>query len=101
MATTRGVEPLVREPTPPARLAVPARLRTGRPDQGERQRRRPYGIVLAGSGVDGLLGSSRWFVDDLNAAFAAGGFPGALRSGGYIEPPAGLREGHSWDLLRL
>lgn len=61
----------------------------------------PYGIALAGSGVDGLLGSSKWFVDDLNEAFAAGGFPGALWSEGYVDPPAGLREGLARDLLRL
>ncbi|GHH77309.1 hypothetical protein [Promicromonospora soli] len=61
----------------------------------------PYGIVLAGSGVDGRLGPSTWFVDDLNAAFAAGGFPGALYSEGYVDPPQGLREGLARDLLRL
>ncbi len=61
----------------------------------------PYGIILTGSGVDGLLGPTTWFVDDLNAAFAAGGFPGALHAEGYVDPPAGLREGLARDLLRL
>lgn len=61
----------------------------------------PYGILLSGSAVDGLVGPTTWFVDDLNDAFAAGGFPGALRAEGYVDPPAGLREGLARDLLRL
>ncbi|WP_051433270.1 hypothetical protein [Promicromonospora kroppenstedtii] len=61
----------------------------------------PYGIQLPGVGVDGLVGPTLWFVDDLNDAFAAGGFPGALHEEGYVDPPAGLREGLARDLLRL
>ncbi|MFI2486900.1 hypothetical protein ACH47X_08320 [Promicromonospora kroppenstedtii] len=61
----------------------------------------PYGIQLPGVGVDGLVGPTLWFVDDLNNAFAAGGFPGELRAEGYVDPPAGLREGLARDLLRL
>ncbi|WP_020014185.1 hypothetical protein [Promicromonospora sukumoe] len=63
----------------------------------------PYGIQLPGVGVDGLVGPTLWFVDDLNNAFAAGGFPGALSEEGYgwVDPPAGLREGLARDLLRL
>lgn len=61
----------------------------------------PYGIIVAGSGVDGLVGPTTWFVDDLNAAFAAGGFPGAPYSEGYLDPPVGLREGLARDLLHL
>lgn len=61
----------------------------------------PYGIELPGVGVDGLVGPMTWFVDDLNTAFAAGGFPGALRAEGYVDPPEGLREALARDLLRL
>ncbi|MFI2366709.1 hypothetical protein [Promicromonospora sp. NPDC019610] len=61
----------------------------------------PYGIQLPGVGVDGLVGPTLWFVDDLNTAFAAGGFPEALYEEGYADPPAGLREGLARDLLRL
>lgn len=61
----------------------------------------PYGILLPCEGVDGRVGPELWFVDDLNAAFAAGGFPDALRDEGYVDPPAGLRESLSRDLLRL
>ncbi|MFD6445087.1 hypothetical protein ACFWEJ_08290 [Promicromonospora sp. NPDC060204] len=61
----------------------------------------PYGIQLPGVGVDGLVGPTLWFVDDLNNAFAAGGFPEALYPEGYVDPPEGLREGLARDLLRL
>ncbi|MFD7022481.1 hypothetical protein [Promicromonospora sukumoe] len=61
----------------------------------------PYGIQLPGVGVDGLVGPTLWFVDDLNTAFEAGGFPGSLYEEGYVDPPAGLRERLARDLLRL
>lgn len=61
----------------------------------------PYGILLPGEGVDGRVGPALWFVDDLNTAFAAGGFPEALVEEGYVDPPAGLRESLARDLLRL
>ncbi|MFE5309429.1 hypothetical protein [Isoptericola sp. NPDC056605] len=61
----------------------------------------PYGILLPGEGVDGRVGPALWFVDDLNTAFAAGGFPEELRDEGYVDPPAGLRETLTRDLLRL
>lgn len=61
----------------------------------------PYGVDVPGPGIDGLVGPTTWFVDDLNEAFAAGGFPGALHAEGYVDPPAGLREGLARDLLRL
>ncbi|MEV4545962.1 MULTISPECIES: hypothetical protein [Micromonospora] len=61
----------------------------------------PYGIDLPGPGIDGKVGPAIWFVDDLNTAFAAGGFPGALWDEGYQEPPAGLRESLAAGLLRL
>jgi hypothetical protein len=61
----------------------------------------PYGIQLPGTGIDGRLGPAVWFVDELNEAFAAGGFPGALHAEGYAEPPAGLRESLAEGLMRL
>jgi hypothetical protein len=61
----------------------------------------PYGIQVPGVGVDGMVGPTLWFVDDLNTAFAAGGFPEALYAEGYVDPPDGLREGLARDLLRL
>lgn len=61
----------------------------------------PYGIDLPGSGIDGRVGPAIWFVDDLNTAFAAGDFPGALWEAGYQEPPTGLRESLAADLFRL
>jgi len=61
----------------------------------------PYGIALPGEGVDGRVGPDLWFVDDLNEAFAAGGFPYPLHEEGYVDPPAGLRESLTRDLLRL
>lgn len=62
----------------------------------------PYGIQVPDTAVDGLcVTSDQYFVDYLNAAFAAGGFPGALIAEGYQEPPPGLRENLTKDLLRL
>lgn len=62
----------------------------------------PYGISLPFPAVDAWCETpSGYFVDYLNEAFAAGGFPGALASEGYKEPPPGLRENLAKDLLRL
>lgn len=60
----------------------------------------PYGIQLPAGAVDGWCPAlDRFFVDYLNDAFSAGGFPGGIE--GCDEPPSGLREGLAADLLRL
>lgn len=62
----------------------------------------PYGVEIVGPAVDGLCKPvEMYFVDYLNEAFAAGGFPGALVSEGYVEPPVGLREELAEGMLRL
>jgi len=62
----------------------------------------PYGIRVPDPAVDGrCVVLRRHFVDYLNEAFAAGGFPGGLLSEGYREPSPGLRESLAEDLLRL
>ncbi|MBL0886358.1 hypothetical protein [Myceligenerans indicum] len=62
----------------------------------------PYGVLLPAVAADALVATPHvYFVDYLNSAFAAGGFPGGLVTEGFEQPPAGLRENLARDLLRL